>query len=80
MGRIWSRSPATEAISSGLQPQGSTEENSIVCENLSIGEDFDLEDNCIARSQEHEGPDVKITNVYVKKNLKKLLQKVPRKR
>ena len=70
MRRIWSRSPATEAISSGIQSQERTEENSIVSENLSIGEDFDQEDNytsCTGRSQEHEGPNVKITNVYKKK-------------
>ena len=42
---IWSRSPASEAISSGIQSQGSTEENAIACERLSIGENFVLEDN-----------------------------------
>ena len=62
---------ATEAILTWIQSQGGTKENSIACENLQVGENFDLEDHftaSTARPQKQEDPDAEITNVSENKN------------
>ena len=62
---------STEAILTWIQSQGGTKENSIACENLQVGENFDLEDHftaSTARPQKQEDPDAEITNVNENKN------------
>lgn len=62
---------ATEAILTWIQSQGDSKENSVACENLQVGENFNLEDHfttSTARPQEQEDPDAEITNVNENKN------------